>query len=155
LEKQNLGSQSRRSNPRRGGSSGGNSGGSTENSDDKAQRKIDDAIYQRAFKKLDNALSSNNFSYAAEIATSISISKEKPTDLVNLLIASAKAFSEAKERSWAREERKFTDAGLRFAQEKTGSEISTQRREQFGNIIESNLKKITQTKGGSPRDSNP
>lgn len=144
-----MGSQRRKSNHGGRGGSGGRKGGggSGETNEDKGQRKIDEKIYQNAFKKLDNALLSNNFPYAAEIAASISISKEKPSDLVNLILASAKAFSEAENKSWAPEERKFVNVGIKFAQEKTGSELSAQRRELFGNVIESNLKRVVQSKG--------
>lgn len=147
-----MGSQSRRSDSGRGrrgrskgGRGGGGSGGGGEGGS--ADERRDERIYQKAFKKLDDALASNNFSYAANVAASISISKTPSDDLMSLILAGVKAFSEGKENAWKPASQTLADNGIRFAQEKTGHELTLERRQLFSNIIAANLKKVAEGQG--------
>lgn len=144
-----MGSQSRKSGSgrgRRGRSKGGRGGGSG-GEEGSADEKRDERIYQKAFKKLDDALASNNFSYAANVAASISISRTSSDDLTSLILAGAKAFSEGKEKAWKQTSQTLADDGIRFAQEQTGHELPTERRQLFSNIIAANLKKVAESQG--------
>ena len=143
-----MGSQGRKSDRDKGrrGGHGGGGGGSAGGAEGEREptKKENEQIYQKAFKKLDEALASKNFEYAANIVTSIRISREPTTDLVNLILAGVKAFSEGKEKAWKPEVRNLADSGIRFAQEKTGHELTFERRELFGNVIANNLKKVAE-----------
>jgi hypothetical protein len=144
-----LGSQSRKPGSgrgRRGKSKGGGGGGGGGEGSPTDERR-DERVYQKAFKKLEEALASNNFSYAANVAASISISRTPSDDLMSLILAGVKAFSEGKEKAWKPESRTLADSGIQFAREKTGHELTLERRQLFGNLIAANLKKVAEEQG--------
>lgn len=150
-----MGSQSRKSDRDKarhsGGGKGGGGGGGTSGGsegEETPSRNESNRIYQNAFKKLDEALLSKNFSQAAGIVTSITVSRAPTSDLVNLILAGAKAFSEGKQKAWKPEARSLAETGIRFAQEKTGHELTVETRELFGNVIAENLK-MAASKGRS------
>lgn len=140
-----MGSQSRKSSGRGGRRGGG--GGRGSEGEKRPVNKETERVIQKAFKKLDDALSKKNFPYVADIVTSISISRAPSSDLTNLILAGAKAFREAKEKDWKPELRALADSGVRFAQEKTGHTLTSERRELYSDIITNNLKRTAEQKG--------
>lgn len=144
-----LGSQSRRKGSRgarRGGrsgsgSGGGGGGGTDDEKREEKQSREEKRLYRRAEKKIAAALTERNFSYAAEIATSATLSLTPVQDAVSLLIAGAKAYREGKNQDWRAEPSELAIDSILYAREKTGYELPTTKQELFNKIIAANLRK--------------
>lgn len=137
---------SRRGRGRRGGGVGaGGEGEDDRNAAEETRRRA--RIYRKARRKLVNALKSDNFSYAARIATSVTISQAPVRDVVSLFLAGAEAFREGKEEEWAPELEELVSDGLRYAQKETGYELTPDTRELFSSILATNLRRVGEKKG--------
>ena len=149
-----MGSQPRRDKGRgtrrrsaRGGTGGRGAGGEDERKRDKETRETE-RIYRNASRKIADALSKKNFSYAAEIATRVTASRASVQDVVNLFVAGAKAYGEGKEHGWRPKPEQLAGDGMRFAQEKTGYELTVARQQLFSSIIASNIGKVVEKQRG-------
>lgn len=143
-----MGSQPRRKGSRRtrrgrGGTGGEGAVGEDERKREEEAREIN-RIYRNARKKLAAALTEKNFSYAAEVATHVTVSRARIQDVVNLFVAGARAYREGKDQGWRPKPRELAGDGVRYAQEKTGYELTAARQQLFSNIIASNLRKVVE-----------
>lgn len=146
MRSDNLGSQPRKPGRRRGGRRGRTGRGGGEGGD-KEEAKRRDQIYGKARRKLIDALKTNDFSYAAQIAASVTVSQTSVQDVVSLFLAGAEAFREGRDREWTPRPEELATDGLRYAREKTGYELTPDTRELFNNILSTNLRKIGEKKG--------
>jgi len=148
-----LGSQPRRSGSRRGSRKGkvgiGTGGGRRGEDERKHEKEVRQRkrIYQKATERLVNALKAKDFSYAADVATSITISKAPVQEIVSLFVAGARAFSEGKSRGWKPKPPELASNGIRYAQEKTGYELTPERRQFLSSILATNLRRIGEKHG--------
>lgn len=145
-----MGSQSRRSTRRRGrggrgggGGSGGGGGGSGGTSEGNERERV----YRIALARANAALKSRNFSYAARIATSVAVSRTPVQDTLSLFLAGARAFNEGKEKRWEPRPPELAADGIQYAQEKTGYELTLERRRFFISILSENLRKAAEKHG--------
>jgi hypothetical protein len=147
-----LGSQTRRSD-RGGGRRGkGGRGGVGEGAGEERREHVEEGkernrIYQKATTRRDEALRTRDFSYAARIATSVVVSRAPVQDAISLFLAGAKAFSDGKEREWVPKPTELARNGIKFAQEKTGYELTLERQQFFSSILASNLRKVAEKSG--------
>lgn len=127
----------------RGGTGGGGAGGEDEGRREEQEREKN-RIYRNARKKLVAALTKKNFSYAAEVATRVATSRTPTRDVVNLLVAGAKAYRDGRDQGWRPKPRELAGDGIRFAQQKTGYELTAPRQQLFTSIIASNLREVVE-----------
>jgi hypothetical protein len=142
-----LGSQTRRSDRgggRRGKGGRGELGKGAGEGGGREEEKERYRIYQKATARRDNALRTRDFSYAAQIATSVVVSRAPVQEAISLFLAGARAFSEGKEREWTPKPTELAKNGIRYAQEKTGYELTLERQQLFSNILANNLGKIAE-----------
>ena len=112
------------------------------------KEKKETRIYRNANKRLSSALTEKNYSYAAEIATSITLSKVPVSDVVALFVAGVKAYKSGKDEGWKPKPRQLATDGIRFAQERTGYTLSQSRSRLFSQIIARNIEKTIKRKEG-------
>jgi hypothetical protein len=131
---------------RRGGGGGGGGGGSGGGGDEERKKTASEEferqvtrVINRASKKIQEALVADNFSYAAAIATSAAVAKSPVKETMNLLLASAKAFKEAKEKRWEPEPSEIAGRAISYAQQKTGYSLSLQKLNLVNKIITDTL----------------
>jgi len=144
-----LGSQSRRSGRGRrggrrsggGGGRGGGGGGGEENNTERTERE---QIYRTALGRAKAALKSENFSYAAHIATSVAVTRTPVQEAMTLFVAGARAFSEGKDKKWEPKPAELAEQGIRYAQEKIGYELGLEGQRLFSAILRDNLKKVAE-----------
>lgn len=150
-----LGSQRRKKNPYRGsgGGGGGRRGGGGGGTGDDSRREENNEIkqiYQKVQRKTNQALKQNDFSYAASLAASFTISKSSVNDLTALLIAGAKAFQEGKKREWKPDPSNLATTAIKDAQEKIGLKLSKPRSALFNEILSANLRDVNKKRGKYP-----
>jgi hypothetical protein len=127
---------------RRSGRGGGGGGGG----DDKRKKTASDEferqvtrVVNRASRKIQAALIEDNFSYAASIATRAAVAKSPVKETMNLLLASAKAFKEAKEKRWEPKPAEIAGRAISYAQQKTGYSLSLEKLSLVNKIITDTL----------------
>lgn len=122
---------------RRSGRGGGGGGGDEERKKIASQEfeKQVTQVVNRASRKIQAALVDDNFSYAASIATSVAVAKSPVEETMNLLLASAKAFKEAKEKRWEPKPSDVAGRAISYAQLKTGYSLSAEKSNIVNRII--------------------
>ena len=121
-----------------GGGSGGGSGEEKKPTSEEVRIQIRKVLV-RSSKKLQTALVDNNFEHAAGIATSAAFVKSPIKENVNLFLAGAKAFKEAKNRRWESKPSEVAGQAVSYAQKKTGYSLSLERSSFINKIISDTL----------------
>ena len=148
-----MGSQPRRTRDRRRGDrgrSGTGEGGDAESEEERRQNeeaRERKRVYRKATQRVARALKEKNFARAAEIATFATVSQVSVQDAANLFLAGAKAFREGKVQEWKPKPTDLANNGIRYAQEKTGYELTPERRRFFSDILTTNLRKVAEKHG--------
>ena len=120
-----------------GGSSGSNNGKEKQSSKE-IEKQIKHIIF-RSSKKIQVALAENNFSRAADIATSVAVVKSPIKDTLNLFLASAKAYKESKEQHWEPKPSEVAGRAIAYAQEKTGYSLPINKNLTINRILTNTL----------------
>jgi len=149
-----LGSQPRRTGARRGRRRGpgrgrnGGEGGASEGEDERRdiEERRREQIYRKARRSLSGALRRKDYSYAAEVATSVTISRASSRDVVSLFLAGVKAFSEGEEQRWEPEPESLAAQGIRYAYDNTSYELTLEGKQLLNNILTANLRAVRQKK---------
>lgn len=150
-----MGSQTRksdkdRSRGKRRGRRGGGGGGSGEGTPPKVSDRELGQLFRKASIKLQDALASDNFSYAANIATSVATTSTPVKETMNLLLAGAKAFREGKEKRWEPKPSELAEHAIAYAQQKTGYELPTEKRQLLNQILSDSLSRTAEKYGRKP-----
>lgn len=132
------------------GGSGGGAGG--KNGDDEtppkgSDRRLDPELSRKASRKLHEALVSNNFSYAADIATSVATTSTPIKETLSLLLAGAKAFREGKEKRWEPKPSELAQHAIAYAQQKTGYDLSVEKQQLLNGILSESLSRTAEKYG--------
>lgn len=135
----------------RGGKGGrGESGGGKDGSDQTPPKGRDrqlEQLFRKASGKLQEALASNNFSYAANIATSVATASTPVKETMNLLLAGAKAFREGKEKRWEPKPSELAEHAIAYAQQRTGYELTAEKRQLLNGILSDSLSRTAEKYG--------